>query len=254
MTSFGQVASYPSASSTAFASACNDYPQTYAAIYPVYYNLMTNGAVALNPNPTVFLGDRTFFNDATVCCFASEEAESQNACLSIFHFFPAAVFGNLFNNAPLQHFQNRAQLFDYTSMEVSHQVVGDRCSWQLMGTFRAPPTAPGWPAAPVKYPFLCGGQPDEWGLLTVPNASGGSAPEEWQGIVANALCAHFTTPNAVAAGNAVCQALAKTYAHVPPLDAAGRPQPLLPSNPAVACSESADYGLAPLPPKPRSGC
>lgn len=72
-----------------FASSCNAGDAIYCSIYPVYYIFMTNGAVGVMPKPTVFAGDKTFFNDKTVLAYATEVAASAAACLHVYAFFDA---------------------------------------------------------------------------------------------------------------------------------------------------------------------
>ena len=103
------------------------------------------------------------------------------------------------------------------------------CNWAKAtvvkkGHFKLPPGGD-WPGQPVKYPFMCGGSQDEFGLLSARDSALKNIP--WiNGKTVNMLTAQFGTSQAQDVGNRICQALSQTWWNVQSVSSDGTIFPL----------------------------
>jgi hypothetical protein len=211
---------YPQTSSF-FASSTSTGTNDFPNLYTVLHNFMTNSAISISSNVTVISGKKTFFDTQTATlAVGGESSGAENATLAI------AVFDNdletLFGTGIWKTFvftvSNQLQLFEYTTHNYyTCSNPGDKPV--LKGTFQSPPQG-SWPAAPFKYPYVCGPH----GLLTTEDASPTSFSNfQWlNGVVANATTAQFQTSAAKAAGNDICASLKDTWHNLPFVDKNGQ--------------------------------
>ena len=219
-------ATQPSYTSTSFNISYQDNNKLFAQWYVVVHNHLTNGAFPFQTNPTVLSGSRTYADAPFSYAWASNEYSNDPtgvvvALPNVFVFdldfetvLRDVVEGS--KNAGVV-VASPLQIFDAKTMKRYSVVKGQPKSRQELGVWQFP-AGGAWPGSPVKFPFLCGGSQDDYGLLRTRSvdAREGERPE-WGGIVANALLRSFTAPQAVVLGDLVCKNLARTWKNVPPL-------------------------------------
>ncbi|NDD28777.1 MAG: hypothetical protein EB084_10980 [Proteobacteria bacterium] len=241
--STSNVKEYPWGSAF-FADSNNwDDAHTLSNLYVVFHNFMTNGTLSLCSNVSVFTGAKTFIDTRTTTCLApSEYTHSAGATLAVavFDFDFQDVFGSVWDRlgdrCEADWAFNQAQIFSYTDMTywnvkfgtISQQDVF-ACKWAKAavvnkGKFKLPPRGD-WPGKPIKYPFMCGGSQDQFGLLSARDPALNGIP--WIGGKAiNALTAQFATAAAQDVGNRICQALSQTWWNVQSISNDGTIYPL----------------------------
>ena len=238
------TAMYPWGSAAFIGSNNWDDSHTLANLYVVYHNFITNGTLSLSSNVTVYTGDKTFIDTRTTTCLhPGEYTHSAGATLAVavFDFDFQDVFGSVWDRlgdscGPGRSQYNQAQVFSYTDMSywnvkfgsISAQDVS-ACNWAKAtvvkkGHFKLPPGGD-WPGQPVKYPFMCGGSQDEFGLLSARDSALKNIP--WiNGKTVNMLTAQFGTSQAQDVGNRICQALSQTWWNVQSVSSDGTIFPL----------------------------
>lgn len=235
-------ASYPAWGSTFWADSTNtDNDTTFPNLYVVKHNFLTNGSLSLSSNVSVFTGDKTWF-DARTTVLSTRGAEYVQAAgatlaVAVFDFDFSKVFAGVFDHQgqmnPASSPWNRLQIFNYKDMSYWRCQIGtnsDETSFSKailtqLGSFKAPPQQDGvWPGRPTKYPFMCGGSKDGFGLLRTSDAE---APLWSAGVAINALTAHFSTPRAQGVGDRVCRALSQTWSNLQSVDSNGATRPFV---------------------------
>jgi len=219
-------ATQPSYTSTSFNIAYQDTINLFAQWYVVIHNHLTNGVFPFQTNPTVLSGGRTYAD--TKFSYAWSPNEYSHDPTGVVVALPNVFVFDLDFPTVLQDVVEQSkntsvvvasplQVFDATNMQSYSVVKGQPNSRKELGPWTFPVGGP-WPGSPVKFPFLCGGSQDDYGLLRTRSADTreGERPE-WGGLVANALLRSFTAPQAVALGDLVCKNLARTWKNVPPL-------------------------------------
>ena len=215
-TSWGWAA--PQTSSFFASSTSTDGTNDFPNLYTVLHNFITNSAVSISSNVTVISGKKTFFDtQLATLAVGGEYSNGSKATLAIAVFDNdiATLFGKDIWRTSIFEVQNQLQLFEYTSLKYYIcPSPGDNPI--LKGSFQLP-VGNSWPAAPFKYPYLCG----PTGLLTTGDASFSNF--QWlNGIVANAVTAQFQTGPAKSAGDDICQNLKNTWQNLPVVDKTGQ--------------------------------
>jgi hypothetical protein len=216
-------ATYAPQSSSFFASSTNTDGRTdFPNLYTVLHNFITNSAISISSNVTVISGTKTFFDTNTSSLAVGGEystASKATLGVAIFDVDVETLFGtdSTIWSSSIFSVQNYLQIFDYTNKKYYTCPPGKQPTQQ--GIFKTPPDGQ-WPAAPFKYPYLCGPR----GLLRTSDAAPTSFQNfQWLGdVVANAVTAQFQTDAARKAGDAICSSLKETWHNLPVVDNKGQ--------------------------------
>jgi hypothetical protein len=208
------------------------YTQGWNLFYPVFANLIANGCVSVAANPSLWLGDKTFFADRVV--FGADSEEYANSGLSSvakwFCDFGSKGLADVFPNPmelglSVQGLQTACNSKPCPPATVYLYDLNAKALAPVPSTGR--PSKVSWTAAPkplpggagqAKIPFVCTAQ-------RLRHASDGQQPDfnatyDLGVATANLATRHFFTPGAQALGDRICAGLT----HIPPkLPAMGWP-------------------------------
>lgn len=201
--------------STIFIQGSGDGVCPYYGTYAIAHNFISNGFVSIVPNPALWTGSKTFYDDRCVFMHGGEEPYTINVCTGVNKIF--CDFGSLsFEDAipnPF-HFGINASaasgiyLYDMTKQRLATLDMST-------GAWKANPQAfpPG--GNQTKFPFICKDQ-------RLRRASDGADPDFLSqhgfsdDVVANYLLKHFCTKDAQQLGDAICKNLYAIPANLGP--------------------------------------
>eukprot|EP00808_Paulinella_micropora_P014984 g853.t1 len=199
--------------------------------FGVYRNLITNGGLTAVPHPNIFIGHGTFMDSATVFGGGSVEGSgvvSQDAPTYNYFFSDLAgsvdeVFGNLWYNVVAvtvtnsQYGPASLQLIDLDAgvkKQINLASASTIQNWTRFGLSKLKNSTN------RKYPYLCGGSSDAWGLF-LDNTT------LQQPVISYVLGGLFDSDVGRAVGNEICRVLSWLPPRLPPIDSTGKSQNFL---------------------------
>lgn len=211
------VPSPPFSSSYAI-TGCGSDGSSYAfsAIYPVFYNLITNGGLALPNNPTLIGGSRLFIGDQVIFGWSEYNANTQFIAATNNYYFIDLV-DTIVNTIPPQMWENRdtkitlCGLYDLDKKQY-YKIDGNGRINDTRGTL---PIIQSWPSGlgdtlTRKYPYMCSCTTGHCKLFTTAEAEMSTFANknpQWDGFVINSQTPHFINDAGIALGNTLCNGL-----------------------------------------------
>lgn len=198
------VATYPQSSSSVWSYTTGGVANSssYANSFNVFFNIVSSGAFGISANPTVMGGPKAFVSDSTTMAALEYSRGPQGANVCYFldntfqNIFPAVFFTNppseLTTSPPIN-----MRLIDVDSGEVYDYSTLQKSVPQLVSGANLANSK----TRSRKYPYICGGASDEWGLLRFPNLYG----EYAEALVSGS----FVTGRGIALGNKLCDMLSR---------------------------------------------
>ena len=193
---------YPAATSSVFSNVVGDGVQQYPNVYNVLHNVLSDGAVSMPSNPTLFSGERGFLSD-TAQRFLGEYTGLPNASVADYYFangavpshIPPAFWSNAVLKAVSPTADHRPTLID---------LVNNTTATVSMAGVITP--GPAWTGSVAvrKYPYLC----DAHGAVFVLQGTPfDQARPELEGVVFSWMNLTFHGARNKQLGDSICGAL-----------------------------------------------